>query len=226
MQTVNLQGIGMTSQRTRERLIRRLEDQGIYDSRVLDVMRTTPRHIFVDEAMAHRAYEDTSLPIGFSQTLSQPYIVAKMTELLLASSDDTPKRVLEVGTGSGYQTAVLAQLVEKVYSVERIQPLQDKARERMRLLRLHNVSMRLADGNWGWPDVAPFDAILSAAAPAKVPEELIQQLAVGGCLIIPVGDREQKLHVITRTESGHDTRIIEAVNFVPLLSGVVRNSFR
>jgi protein-L-isoaspartate(D-aspartate) O-methyltransferase len=210
----------MTSQRTRERLIQRLTDQGIRDLAVLDVIRNTPRHLFLDEAMAHRAYEDVALPIGFQQTLSQPYIVARMTELLLAAG--SRRRVLEIGTGSGYQTAVLAQLVEEVYSVERIRPLQQKARQRMRKLKLRNVHMNHADGGHGWEERAPFDGILATAAPERVPEELLRQLAPGGRLVIPVGEETQHLQVITRTVEGYDTEIVEAVNFVPLRPGTVR----
>ena len=172
---VDVDGIGMTSRRTRERLIQRLVDQGITDMRVLDVIRSTPRHLFLDEAMAHRAYEDVALPIGFQQTLSQPYIVARMTELLLEGGPR--RRVLEIGTGSGYQTAILAPLVEELYSVERIKPLQQKARQRMRQLKLRNVHMNHADGGMGWPERGPFDGILAAAAPEQIPEELLQQLA-------------------------------------------------
>tara|TARA_R110002110_G_scaffold114374_5_gene283779 strand:- start:14169 stop:14822 length:654 start_codon:yes stop_codon:yes gene_type:complete len=217
---VDLNGIGMTSQRTRERLVQRLVEQGISSQRVLDVMRTTPRHLFLDEAMAHRAYEDTSLPIGFQQTLSQPYIVARMTELLLEQGPRS--RVLEVGTGSGYQTAVLAQLVEQVWSVERIKPLLDKARQRLRQLKLRNVTLRHADGSMGWEDAGPFDGILSTAAPERIPEELLRQLAPGGCLVIPVGGASQHLQVVTRSSEGFDTRIVEAVRFVPLRPGTVK----
>ncbi|KAA1193446.1 protein-L-isoaspartate(D-aspartate) O-methyltransferase [Pseudohalioglobus sediminis] len=220
MNRVDLNGIGMTSQRTRERLIQRLVDQGIGDQRVLDVIRTTPRHLFLDEAMAHRAYEDVALPIGFQQTLSQPYIVARMTELLLQHG--TPQRVLEIGTGSGYQTAVLARLVEEVYSVERIKPLQQRARQRMRKLKLRNVSMNHADGGMGWPERGPFDGILAAAAPERIPEELLQQLAPGGRLVIPVGGDKQHLHVVDRTHEGFETTVVEAVRFVPLRPGTVR----
>ena len=210
----------MTSQRTRERLIQRLMDQGIRDLTVLDVIRTTPRHLFLDEAMAHRAYEDVALPIGFQQTLSQPYIVARMTELLLAAGPR--RRVLEIGTGSGYQTAVLAQLVEEVYSVERIRPLQQKARQRMRQLKLRNVHMNHADGGLGWEERGPYDGILATAAPERVPEELLRQLAPGGRLVIPVGGDTQHLQVVTRSAEGYDTEIVEAVNFVPLRPGTVR----
>lgn len=220
MSRVDLNGIGMTSQRTRERLIQRLVDQGIDNYQVLDVVRTTPRHLFLDEAMAHRAYEDVALPIGFQQTLSQPYIVARMTELLLEGG--APERVLEIGTGSGYQTAILAQLVGEVYSVERIKPLQQKARQRMRQLKLRNVHMNHADGGMGWPERGPFDGILAAAAPERIPQELLEQLAPGGRLVIPVGGDNQHLHVVDRTHEGFETSVVEAVHFVPLRPGTVR----
>lgn len=217
---VDLHGIGMTSQRTRERLIQRLVDQGVSNMAVLDVIRTTPRHLFLDEAMAHRAYEDVALPIGFQQTLSQPYIVARMTELLLAAGPR--QRVLEIGTGSGYQTAVLAQLVEEVYSVERIKPLQQKARQRLRQLKLRNVHMSHADGGMGWAERGPFDGIMATAAPEQIPEDLLQQLAPGGRLVIPVGGESQHLQVVTRTHEGFETEIVESVYFVPLRPGTVR----
>ncbi len=211
----------MTSQRTRDRLIERLRAQGISNQKVLDTIRATPRHIFLDEALAHRAYEDSSLPIGFQQTLSQPYIVARMTELLLANGPR--ERVLEVGTGSGYQTAILAQHVGRVFSVERIRPLQEKARKRLRHWGLHNVHLRHADGGMGWPERGPFDAILSAAAPEVVPAELLEQLAVGGRLVIPVGEqgKPQSLYVYDRHEDGIEEQCIEPVLFVPLVGGVV-----
>lgn len=217
---IQLDGIGMTSLRTRNRLIERLKEQGINNISVLDVMKSTPRHIFVDEALAHRAYEDDALPIGHNQTLSRPYIVAKMTELLIENG--LPKKVLEVGTGSGYQMSVLAQLVTDLYSVERIKPLLDKARRRARLLGFKNVKFQHADGGFGWAQQGPYDAILSAAAPEQVPEELLQQLAEGGRLVMPIGDaRKQQLIVIDKTDSGYDEKIIETVNFVPLVSGRV-----
>jgi protein-L-isoaspartate(D-aspartate) O-methyltransferase len=210
----------MTSRRTRERLVTRLAEEGIANRAVLDVIRETPRHIFLDEAMAHRAYEDVALPIGFQQTLSQPYIVARMTELLLAAGPR--QRVLEIGTGSGYQTAVLAQLVEEVYSVERIKSLQQKARQRLRKLKLRNVHMSHADGGMGWPERGPFDGILATAAPEAIPVELLQQLAPGGRLVIPVGGDTQHLHVVTHTDEGFVEEVVEAVYFVPLLSGTQR----
>ncbi|MDO9270085.1 MAG: protein-L-isoaspartate(D-aspartate) O-methyltransferase [Methylobacter sp.] len=215
----SLQGIGMTSSRTRERMINRLMEQGIRSNKILDVIRNTPRHIFMDEALASRAYEDTALPIGYNQTISQPYIVAKMTELLLASSSRLAK-VLEIGTGCGYQTAILAQLVDHVYSVERIAPLQKKAKDRLWNLKLKNVSYLHSDGGWGWLDHAPYDGILVAAAPPEIPEMLLQQMAVGGVMVIPIGKGgSQQLQRVTRTESGYDVEKLEPVIFVPFLSG-------
>jgi protein-L-isoaspartate(D-aspartate) O-methyltransferase len=217
----DLQGIGMTSRRTRERLAQRLREQGIASEPVLNTLIDTPRHIFIDEALSHRAYEDTALPIGYNQTISQPYIVARMTELLLEAGP--LDKVLEVGTGSGYQTAILAQLVDQVFSVERIRPLQEKARKRLQRLKLHNVMLRHTDGGMGWPDKAPFDGILVTAAPREVPRELLEQLAVGGRLVIPVGDDHQALKRITRlSETEYDTEVLESVRFVPLLGGTVR----
>ncbi len=213
----------MTSQRTRQRLVDRLADQGVTNIQVLDVMGGTPRHIFLDEALSHRAYEDTALPIGYGQTLSQPYIVARMTEILLGAAGKL-ERVLEVGTGSGYQTSVLAQLVPQVYSVERIKPLQDKARERLRQLGLRNVELKHADGGFGWPEKAPFDGILSTAAPRHVPQELLDQLAPDGVLVIPVGGASQELRLVIRQGDSDKfmTQVLEPVKFVPLLSGVTR----
>jgi len=217
----DVQGIGMTSRRTRERLIQRLREQGISDMRVLDVMLDTPRHLFLDEALAHRAYEDTALPIGFNQTISQPYIVARMTEVLLAAGP--LDKVLEVGTGSGYQTAVLARLVGQVYSVERIRPLQEKAKDRFKRLKLYNIICRHSDGTMGWPEKMQFDGILVTAAPEQVPDELLQQLAPGGRLVIPVGRDQQQLKLITRLDSGgFETQVLEFVRFVPLVSGTIR----
>ncbi len=213
------EGIGMTSRRTRERMIARLREQRIKNQAVLEVMLETPRHIFVEEALESRAYEDMPLPIGYNQTISQPYIVARMTELLLAKGP--LDKVLEIGTGSGYQTAVLAQLVKMVYTVERIYPLQQRARRRLQDLHLRNVRLKHSDGGWGWEDYAPYDGIIVTAAPAEVPQALLDQLAPGGVLVIPVGDgRDQTLQRITRTETGNHVENIEAVVFVPLLAGV------
>jgi protein-L-isoaspartate(D-aspartate) O-methyltransferase len=220
---LQLQGVGMTSERTRERMIQRLMEQGITNIQVLEAMRVTPRHLFLDEALSHRAYEDTALPIGHGQTLSQPYIVARMTEILLASavSLDT---VLEIGTGSGFQTAVLAPFVKQLYSVERIAPLQEQARKRLRQLSIRNVQLAMADGCLGWEQKAPYDAILCAAAPAKIPTHLKLQLAPDGVLVMPVGEGAQYLiRVIRKGDSDEfEESVIEAVKFVPLLSGVVR----
>ncbi|HEB99894.1 MAG TPA: protein-L-isoaspartate(D-aspartate) O-methyltransferase [Thiotrichales bacterium] len=213
-----LQGIGMTSQRTRDRLVQRLREAGIRDERVLSVMASTPRHIFVDEALASRAYEDTALPIGFGQTISQPYVVARMTEALL--EDGVPQKVLEVGTGSGYQTAILAQLVPEVYTVERIAGLQDQARERLRKLGLRNIRYKHADGTWGWKEHAPYNGILVAAAPEEVPRELLEQLADGGRLVIPSGPPgQQRLRLITREGDTFKERFLGWVSFVPLRAG-------
>lgn len=220
MSKLNLAGIGMTSQRTRDRLVQRLMEQGISNIDVLEVMRTTPRHIFLDEALSHRAYEDSALPIGYQQTLSQPYIVARMTELLLSAGP--LKRVLEVGTGSGFQTTVLAQLVDVVYSVERIKPLQEKARERLQLLGARNVHLKHADGGFGWPQKGPFDGIISTAAPQQLPQELIEQLAPGGRLVIPVGnDSQQELVLVTNVDNQIQVTVVEPVFFVPLQPGLV-----
>ncbi len=217
--TAQLQGIGMTSRRTRLRLVQRLREAGIESDRVLEVIADVPRHIFLDEALSHRAYEDTSLPIGHGQTLSQPYIVARMTELLLAHS---PKRVLELGTGSGYQTAVLSQLFEEIYSVERIRPLQDRARDRLRQLNARNVLLKHADGGMGWPERGPFDGIIVTAAPVEVPKELLAQLSDGGVLIAPVGEEQQTLVQVVRRGERFDFKELEPVHFVPLLGGVIR----
>jgi protein-L-isoaspartate(D-aspartate) O-methyltransferase len=220
--TTRVHGIGMTSQRTRDRLVRQLEEAGIRDRRVLEVIRQTPRHLFVDEAMSSRAYENTALPIGFGQTISQPYVVARMTEAVLEGG---PRRkVLEVGTGSGYQAAVLAQLVSRVHSVERILGLQRRAREVLSSLRIRNVSLKHSDGAWGWPEQGPFDAILLTAAPRDVPEALLEQLALGGVLVAPIGEGGgvQQLVRITRNPHAFEQRLIEAVSFVPMLPGTLR----
>ena len=218
MRRVPVAGIGMTSRRTRDRLVQRLQGQGVSTPRVLEVIRATPRHLFVDEALASLAYDDTALPIGFGQTLSQPYIVARMTELLIEGG--AVQRVLEVGTGSGYQAAVLAQLVEQVYTVERIEALLLRARRRFQELGLRNVLARHRDGGEGWPDYAPYDGILVTAAVPEVPSALLEQLAVGGCLVIPVGEGStQRLHRIVRGLSGFEETKLETVRFVPLQLG-------
>jgi len=214
----HLQGIGMTSPRTRERMVKRLSEQGISNRNVLEAMRNTPRHIFMDEALASRAYEDTALPIGFNQTISQPYIVARMTELLLSSGHVS--KVLEIGTGCGYQTAVLAQLVGHVYSIERILPLQKKAQAYLWDLKLKNISFMYGDGSLGWPDYAPFDGILVSAAPPALPELLLQQMAVGGVMVIPIGQSgKQTLQRVTRTVDAYKIEELDAVTFVPFLAG-------
>lgn len=202
------------------RLLDRLRSQGITNQTVLDAIGEIPRHLFVDEALAHRAYEDTALPIGFNQTLSQPYIVARMTELALQNG--TPGRVLELGTGSGYQSAVLSRVASEVYSIERIKPLLDKARQRLRTLKVRNVRCKHGDGFEGWSEFAPFDVILGAAAPETVPENLLAQLAPGGVLLLPVGGSSQKLIQVTLTPEGFEQTIVEDVFFVPMLEGVQR----
>lgn len=215
---IHIQGIGMTSQRTRERMVKRLIQQGISNAVILDLMRKTPRHLFIEEGFAHRAYEDVSLPIGSGQTISQPYIVARMTELLLESG--SMEQVLEIGTGCGYQTAILAPLSGKVFSIERIKPLMLGARKRLRDLRYRNVEFKFADGNEGWPSRGPFNAILSAAAPEHIPPALLDQLAIGGRLVCPVGGGDhQELVFATKTVVGLETQAVERVNFVPFLPG-------
>ncbi len=214
-------GIGMTSQRTRERMLTRLREQGIKDEVTLAAIGEIPRHIFVDEALATRAYEDVSLPIGYGQTISQPYTVAKMAELLRAGRP--LGKVLEIGTGCGYQTAVLSKVAAEVYSLERISPLVMKARKHLRETRMSNIKLKHADGTMGLPDFGPFDGIIVTAAATHIPEDLMQQLAVGGRMVIPVGVEEQVLYMIERTESEGGTEFIktklEPVKFVPLLGG-------
>jgi protein-L-isoaspartate(D-aspartate) O-methyltransferase len=214
-----LSGIGMTSQRTRARMIERLREQGIRDERVLNAMAVVPRHIFVEEAMAHRAYEDTALPLILGQTISQPYIVARMIELLLDGRDRLG-RTLEIGAGCGYQTAVLAQLAREVYGVERLAPLLARARENLKQLRLSHIRLKHADGMGGLPEAAPFESIVVAAAGVSVPQALREQLAPGGRLVIPVGGGEQALVMIERTPQGWTENRYDAVRFVPLLPGV------
>jgi len=212
-------GIGMTSARTRDRLVQRLRDQGIHDLRVLERIRNLPRHIFVDEALASRAYEDTALPIGWGQTISQPYIVARMTQALIAGG--LPAKVLEVGAGCGYQTAVLAPFAEKIFAIERVEPLVPRTQQRLKELKVRNVKLKYGDGMKGWPTQAPFDGIIVAAAPLAIPEALVRQLAVGGRLVVPVGpEGQQQLLRITRREQGVKQEVLEKVAFVPLLAGV------
>ncbi len=217
----NLAGIGMTSQRTRSRLIQRLRDKGIVENNVLSVMEKLPRHIFVDEALAHRAYEDTSLPIGMSQTISQPYIVARMTELLVMSGK--MDKVLEIGTGCGYQTSVLAGVADQVFTIERIQALQKQAVERFKLLGLNNITYRHGDGFQGWNTQQPFDGIIVTAAPDQVPQALIAQLSPDGRMVIPVtmADGSQQLHLLEKTDEGISSMTVEEVKFVPLLTGII-----
>jgi protein-L-isoaspartate(D-aspartate) O-methyltransferase len=216
------QGIGMTSARTRERLVQRLREGGITSDVVLERIRTVPRHLFVDEALASRAYEDSALPIGQGQTISQPYVVALMTQALLAPvpGGPVPRKVLEVGTGCGYQTAVLSPLVRQIFSIERIGALLTAARSRLKALNIDNVRFRHGDGFEGWPGQAPFDGIIVAAAPADVPSALLDQLAPGGRLVIPVGPPGgQDLVRYTRTDGGVQREVLERVSFVPFLEG-------
>jgi len=199
-------------------MVERLKKQGITDEKVLEVMGNTARQIFVDEALESRSYDDVALPIGHNQTISQPYIVAKMTEILLENG--SLSKVLEIGTGCGYQTAILAPLVDKIYTVERISPLLKKAKNNLWDLKLKNISYQHSDGGWGWPEQAPFDGIIVAAAPEKVPDTLLEQMAVGGVMLIPVGSKnQQQLFKITRNEDGYEYEELEAVSFVPFLSG-------
>lgn len=212
-----LSGIGMTSQRTRMRMIERLREQGIRDEAVLAAMFEVPRHLFVDEAMASRAYDDVSLPINFNQTISQPYIVARMIEIL--RSTGPLDRVLEIGTGCGYQAAVLARVARDVYTMERIQPLYERARRQLRDLKIRNVSVRYADGNGGLPEAAPFDGIIMAAAAPALSAVLREQLAIGGRMVLPVGVQEQRLYLVERDARGFRETRLEEVKFVPLLLG-------
>ena len=218
MSDLRMAGIGMTSARTRDRLVQRLREQGITNLAVLDRIRNVPRHIFVDEALGSRAYEDTALPIGFGQTISQPYIVARMSEALLQGGP--LGSVLEVGTGCGYQTAVLAPLVERLFTIERIGGLLERAKQRLKELDIRNVKFHHGDGTQGWKSQAPFDGILVAAAPLVVPPALLRQLAAGGRLIVPVGpEGEQELMRFTRREQGVGRESLGRVAFVPLLGG-------
>lgn len=223
MAAVNLKGIGMTSQRTRDRLIDRLREQGIKDEAVLEIMRNVPRHVFIDEALASRAYEDTALPIGSGQTISQPYIVARMTEVLLDGNAKLGK-VLEIGTGSAYQTAILAQVAEQVFSIERIKHFIPRAKTILDTLGLRNVNLKHYDGYKGWAGFAPYDGIIVTAAPDEVPQDLLDQLADGARLVIPSGDGEaggkQQLLCITREGDEFIKQTLDAVSFVPLVKGI------
>lgn len=214
----DIQGIGMTSARTRDRLVQRLVDQGIRSSDVLEQIRNVPRHLFVDEALASRAYEDTALPIGLGQTISQPYIVARMTEALL--NDFEGETVLEIGTGCGYQTAVLSPLVKKIYTVERIPDLLRKTKKRLRELDIYNVQYRLGDGWEGWRKYGPYDGIIVAAAAEELPQKLLEQLAPHGRLVIPIGPTgRQELMMVTRQDDHFDQVSLGLVSFVPLVKG-------
>jgi protein-L-isoaspartate(D-aspartate) O-methyltransferase len=218
--SVDIQGVGMTSQRTRDRLIARLKEEGIQNEQVLEVMRVMPRHLFVDEALASRSYEDTALPIGHGQTISQPYVVARMTEALLAAGP--LKKVLEIGTGSGYQTAVLSHMVEQVFTVERITPLQERARRILTHLQMRNIRYCISDGGWGWTQHAPYDGIIVTAAPEEIPEALYDQLDEGGRLVIPSGQQgKQRLLLMTRNGDEFDEQVLDWVSFVPLVRGEV-----
>lgn len=210
-------GIGMTSQRTRSRMIERLREQGIRDEVVLAAMNSVPRHMFVEEAISHLAYDDKSLPIGYGQTISQPYIVARMIEVM--RNGKQLNRVLEIGTGCGYQAAVLAQVAREVYSVERILPLHERAVLTLKELHVNNVISSYADGGLGLPEIAPFDGIIMAAAATHIPQALLDQLAVGGRMVLPLGAQEQTLYLIERDEQGYRESSLEAVKFVPLLMG-------
>lgn len=220
MVAVNLKGIGMTSQRTRDRLIDRLREQGIKDENVLEIMRKMPRHIFIEEALSSRAYEDTALPIGSGQTISQPYIVARMTEVLLAGKTKLGK-ILEIGTGSAYQTAILANIADQVFSIERIQRFIPRAKKILDALNIYNVNLKHYDGFKGWASYAPYDAIIVTAAPDEVPKDLLEQLADGARLVIPSGaGGNQQLLCITREGDEFIQQTLDAVSFVPLLKGI------
>lgn len=219
LNAANSRGVGFTSQRTRDRMVTRLREQGIVDEAVLAAMAQVPRHLFVDEALSTRAYEDTALPIGFEQTISQPYVVARMIEALRGPEGRPLGKVLEVGTGCGYQAAVLAQLAKEVYSIERIQGLHERARANLRPMRIANLRLAWGDGYQGLPEAAPFDAIIVAAAAPRMPAALLEQLAPGGRLIAPVGTTAQQLQWMERTANGVIERALDLVHFVPLRAG-------
>lgn len=219
----NLQGIGMTSEKTRAKLIVKLREMGIVSEQVLATIMSTPRHIFIDEALASRAYKNVALPIGYNQTISQPYVVAKMVESLLGDdSTSQTKNIMEIGSGCGYQTAILAQLVKYVYSIERIEALAKKAQQKLRLLKFSNTRIKHDNGAKGWPQHAPFDGIIVSAAPASIPQMLLEQLAINGRLVLPVGHTDkQRLLLITRTENGFKERELDIVKFVPMVEGAL-----
>jgi len=217
MSSLRHNGIGMTSQRTRSRMIERLREQGIRDEVVLAAMNSVPRHMFVEEAISHLAYDDKSLPIGYAQTISQPYIVARMIEVLRDGKQ--LNRVLEIGTGCGYQAAVLAQIAREIYSVERILPLHERTLLTLKELHVQNVVSSYADGSMGLPETAPYDGIIMAAAATHIPQALLDQLAVGGRMVFPFGAQEQALHLVERDEQGYRESSLEVVKFVPLLTG-------
>jgi len=211
-------GIGMTSQRTRMRMVERLRDQGVKDEVVLGAMADVPRHMFVDEALASRAYDDVSLPIGFGQTISNPFTVARMVEL--ARAGRALGKVLEIGTGCGYQAAVLSRVAHEVYSIERLAGLLSRTRVRLRELGIRNIKLRHGDGHQGLKDCGPFDAIMMAAAATHIPEALAAQLVEGGRLVLPLGTREQRLVLVERGHDGFNQSVLDDVNFVPLIAGV------
>ncbi|WP_090661000.1 protein-L-isoaspartate(D-aspartate) O-methyltransferase [Nitrosomonas marina] len=219
--SIHLSGIGMTSQRTRMRMIERLRNQGIGDEIVLSVMGSVPRHLFIEEALASRAYEDVALPINYGQTISSPWIVARMSELLRANG--SLDKVLEIGTGCGYQTAILAQLARQVYSIERIGPLLTRTRIRLHKLQIRNIHLKHADGLRGLPEVSPFDGIIMTAVTTHIPNALLEQLAIGGRIVFPKGVQKQNLCVIERNVQGYIENVLEEVNFVPMLSGVIKS---
>ena len=208
----------MTSQRARNRLVERLKATGIKNPKILNAIASTPRHIFVDEALASRAYEDTALPIGYSQTISQPYVVAKMTEALICDGNLT--NTLEIGTGCGYQAAIISQFTDRIITIERIEGLHQQARKHFRKLNLSNIICKYGDGYAGWKAKAPFDSIIVTAAPPEVPESLLRQLAIGGRMVIPVGQKTQELWLITRTQNSFEKEVLDRVNFVPFLTGI------
>lgn len=219
--SVRHSGIGMTSPRTRVRMVERLREQGVKDEVVLAAMGAIPRHLFVEEALASRAYEDVALPINYGQTISSPWIVGRMSELLRNNSSNSLEKVMEIGTGCGYQTAVLANIAKEVYSIERIGPLLTRTRIRLRELGIRNIYLKHADGMRGLPEVGPFDGIIMTAVIPEIPEVLLEQLAMGGRMVFPKGDRRQHLCVIDYTAEGFVETILDEVVFVPMLPGTI-----